>query len=133
MPSFAKLLTLVLLVDSCSPSRSDGRARGNSRLHEASESEEASRKALRMMGVDAVCDWLDKEDLGELVPYFKDAAVDGAGLQHLKDLLGRDVEVFYSAAERNLKVTKFGLVLKLAGSLENLDTSLFTQADPRGQ
>jgi hypothetical protein len=40
----------------------------------------------------------------------QEAGVDGEGLLQLRELLKKDVEVFYGAVEKSLKISKFGLV-----------------------
>lgn len=40
----------------------------------------------------------------------QEAHVDGSGLLQLRELLQKDVQIFYNSVENNLKISKFGLV-----------------------
>jgi len=79
-----------------------------------------TREDIRRMDVGQVCEWLKSVGLGDCAAYFQEACVDGAGLVQLRELLGREVQTFYDAIEKRLGVNKFGLVLRLADSLQCL-------------
>mmetsp|Transcript_4912 Transcript_4912/g.17807 ORF Transcript_4912/g.17807 Transcript_4912/m.17807 type:complete len:1153 (-) Transcript_4912:125-3583(-) len=79
-----------------------------------------TREEIRRMDVGQVCNWLKSVGLADCAEYFQEACVDGAGLVQLRELLAREVQTFYDAVEKRLGVNKFGLVLRLADSLQCL-------------
>jgi len=75
---------------------------------------------IRRMSVNHVGEWLRMVGLEELSLFFRDAAVDGAGLLQLRQLSTTDADTFYSTAESKLGIRKFGLILRLADCLQCL-------------